>query len=46
MQHEKSCKIKKDGSPEVADNGKIFNSNNSGEFVLPPSTGNWHQNSL
>jgi len=28
------------------DNGKIFNSNNSGKFVLPPPTGNRHQNSL
>ena len=28
-----------------SDNGKIFNNNNSGEFVLFPLTGNWHQNS-
>jgi len=28
-----------------SDNGKIFNSNNSGEFVLPHPTGNQHQNS-
>jgi len=28
-----------------SDNGKIINSNNSGEFVLPPPTGNRHQNS-
>jgi len=27
-------------------NGKIFNNNNSGEFVLPPPSGNWHQNSI
>jgi len=29
----------------LPDNGKNFNKNNSGEFVLPPPTGNWHQNS-
>jgi len=28
-----------------SDNGKIFNNNNSSEFVLPPPTGNWNQNS-
>ena len=28
-----------------SDNGKIFNNNNSGKFVLPPPTGNRHQNS-
>jgi len=27
-----------------SDNGKIFNNNNLGEFVLPPPTGNQHQN--
>ena len=27
------------------DNGKIFNSSNSGKFVLPSPTGNRHQNS-
>jgi len=29
-----------------SDNGKVFNSNNSGKFVLPPLTENWHKNSL
>jgi len=29
-----------------SDNGKIFSSNNSGKFVLPPPTGNRHQNLL
>jgi len=29
-----------------SDNSKIFNKNNSGEFVLPHPTGNQHQNSL
>ena len=29
----------------VSDNGKKFNNNISGEFVLPPPTGNQHQNS-
>ena len=28
----------------LPDIGKIFNNNNSGEFVLPPPTGNQYQN--
>ena len=28
-----------------SDNGKNFNNNISGKFVLPLPTGNWHQNS-
>jgi len=28
-----------------SDNGKNFNNNISGKFVLPPPTGNWYQNS-
>jgi len=44
-QHEKS-KVVAQKWPWWSDNGKIFNSNNSGEFVLPPPTGNRHQNSL
>ena len=39
-QHEKSCEIKVVAQKWLwwSDNGKIFNNNNSGEFVLPPPT--------
>jgi len=47
-QHEKVVKSKVAAQKWLwwSDNGKNFNSNNSGKFVLPPPTGNCHQDEL
>ena len=47
-QHEKVVKSKVAAQKWLwwSDNGKNFNSNNSGKFVLPPPTGNRHQDEL
>jgi len=53
LAHAKKGSMKKIVKSKVAaqkwlrwsDNGKIFNNKNSGEFVLPPPTRNWYQNS-